>query len=565
MPWRNWFRRRRHSAEIQPDEIFIDSSNLPSFDTDQFEGRIERPIPRRSLYFLYAFFVLVALVLAGRAWSLEVIQGTAYAALSETNRLSNDYIFADRGIILDRNGVQLAYNSHEEASEVPRRMYSQTRGLGQLLGYAKAPAKDSSGVYYQDRFTGIEGLEKALDKELTGENGSVIRETDARGKVVSESTIANPKPGETVTLSIDSELTQAFYDAIADRAQQSGFRGGAGAMIDLQTGEMLVLTSFPSYESQVMTDRTDQTLVRSYLSDARQPFLNRVTNGLFTPGSIVKPFLALAALHENLISPYKQIQSTGSITVPNPYFPDKPSVFRDWKALGWLDMRHAIAQSSDVYFYTIGGGFGDQKGLGIDKIDSYIRMFNIGKPTGIDDFPEATGTIPTPAWKAEHFPDDPWRLGDTYHSSIGQYGFQVTPLEMLKAVSAIATRGTLRTPTIMKGEVGDATQPLPFTDSEYQVVHEGMHLSALEGTAKALNVSYATFGAKTGTAELDAAKKYVNSWVMGFFPYEHPRYAFIILMEHGPYKNLFGAAGVMRVVADWMEVHRPDLLAGKSE
>jgi penicillin-binding protein 2 len=565
MPWKRFLRRRKLSSEIHPDEIFMDSSNVPSFDTDQFEGRIERPISRRSLWLFFGAFTLIAIALLSRAWVLEVWNGKVYAELSERNRLSNEYIFADRGTIIDRLGVELAYDSHEEGKDFPHRVYAEIRGLGQVLGYAKAPTKDSSGFYYQDRYIGVEGLEKTFDAQLQGTNGLKISETDARGKVVSESTIAQPVQGQTVTLSLDAKLSQAFYDAIADRVEQSGFRGGAGAMMDIQTGEIVALTSYPTYDPQIMTDRSDQAAIKGYLSDTRQPFLNRITAGLFTPGSIVKPFLAIGALHEKIIDPNKQILSTGSISVPNPYFPDKPSIFRDWKAHGWVDMRHAISVSSDVYFYEVGGGYPGQKGIGIDKWDEYARMFGMAQKTGIGSFTEAAGTIPTPEWKKEHFPDDPWRLGDTYNSSIGQYGFQVTPLQMLRAVAGLASDGTLVTPTIIKDAPLGKTETLPFTADEYTVVHEGMRLSALEGTAKALNVSYATFGAKTGTAELDSQKKFVNSWVMGFFPYDKPRYAFIILLEHGPYKNLFGAAGVMRVVADWMNVYRQDMLQGKAD
>lgn len=565
MVWRRLLRRRRRDVEIHPDEIFIDSSNLPSFDTDQFEGRIERPIARRSLMILYGGFVIVALALLVRVGSLQIVQGTAYAALSEANRLSHEYIFADRGIITDRTGVELAYDSHETGKEFPRRLYADFRGLGQILGYAKAPAKDSSGFYYQDRYVGIEGLEKTFDAKLAGENGLKISETDAKGTIVSESTISQPKHGETIELSIDAALTQEFYDAIAARVEESGFRGGAGALIDLSNGELLALTSYPSYDPQIMTDRSDQSVIKGYLSDKRQPFLNRVTNGLFTPGSIVKPFFAIAALQENIIDPLKQILSTGSLTVPNPYNPDKPSVFNDWKAHGWVDMRHAIAVSSNVYFFEVGGGFEGQQGLGIERLDSYAKLFGLGDPTGLTAFTEAQGTIPSPEWKKEHFPDDPWRLGDTYNSAIGQYGFQITPLQMLRAVGGIATRGTLLTPTILKGEVGEKINDLPFSNAEYQIIHEGMRLGAIEGTAKALNVDYVKFAAKTGTAELDSAKKYVNSWVMGFFPYEHPRYAFIILLEHGPYKNLYGSAGVMRTVADWMNIYRQNMLEGKDD
>ncbi len=567
MPLRKLLRGlKRKSEEIAPDEIFIDSSNLPSFDTDQFEGRIEQPIRRRTASVLLGVFALVVLTFAGRASYLQIFEGTAYAALSENNRLSHEYVFADRGTIVDRRGVDLVHDSHKEGSDYPSRVYSSYTGLSHVIGYAKAPAKDSSGIYYQDTYVGAEGLEKALDERLRGVNGLKIQETDAKGRVTSESTIAAPKHGETIALSVDAELNQVIYNALAARIEESGFRGGAAAVMDLTTGELLALTSYPSYSPQIMTDRSDQAAIRGYLKDTRQPFLNRAILGAFTPGSIMKPYFALGALNENLISPTKSILSTGALTVPNPYNPDKPSVFKDWKAHGWVDMRQAIAVSSNVYFFTIGGGFGDQAGLGIEKLEKYARSFGFGSKTGIDYFPEEDGTVPSKAWKAKLFPDDPWRLGDTYNTSIGQYGFQVTPLQALRAVSAIATRGTLITPTIIQGARGERKEgTLPMTYEEYQILFEGMRMGAQIGTAKALNLGYVHIAAKTGTAELDSSKSYVNSWVTGFFPYEHPRYAFVLLLEHGPYKNLYGAPGVMLSAFEWMHGNRQEMLEGKDD
>ena len=129
--------------------------------------------------------------------------------------------------------------------------------------------------------------------------------------------------------------------------------------MDVHTGEVLAMTSYPEYSSQVMSDKDNNSLIQSYLDDKNQPFLNRITNGLYTPGSIVKPYMAMAALTEHSIDPLKIIHDTGSISITNPYNPSQVSVFRDWKALGDLDMRHAIAMSSDVYFYTVGGGYKD--------------------------------------------------------------------------------------------------------------------------------------------------------------------------------------------------------------
>ncbi|MCX6751728.1 MAG: penicillin-binding transpeptidase domain-containing protein [Candidatus Nomurabacteria bacterium] len=300
--------------------------------------------------------------------------------------------------------------------------------------------------------------------------------------------------------------------------------------------------------------------MQNYLDDKRKVFLDRTISGLYTPGSIVKPFFAMGALTENVIDPYKKILSTGSISIPNPYFPNQKTVFKDWRVQGWVDMRQAIAVSSDVYFYEIGGGFESQKGLGIVNIEKYARLFGIGGKTGIDLPDEKGGVIPSPEWKIKNFKGEPWRVGDTYHTVIGQYGFQVTPMEMLRAVSAIANYGTLVTPHYI---LGDKTKEIAISKIDlkkeyFDVVHEGMRQSVLAGTSTAVNVPYVQVASKTGTAQVGVSKTKVNSWIIGFFPYENPKYAFTIMMESGPSSGGVGASSIMRQLLDWMSINTPE-------
>jgi beta-lactamase class D/5S rRNA maturation endonuclease (ribonuclease M5) len=304
----------------------------------------------------------------------------------------------------------------------------------------------------------------------------------------------------------------------------------------------------------------DKEKIQGYFNDKRKVFLDKIISGVYTPGSIVKPFLALGALNEGIISPEKQILSTGSISIPNPYLKDQKTVFKDWKAHGWTDMREAIAVSSDVYFYTIGGGFGDQKGMGISNIEKYARMFGIDQKTGIDIPDEKGGNIPNPEWKLKNFKNDPWRIGDTYHTAIGQYGFQVTPLEMARATSALANYGTLVTPHFLLNDKSkeDIKSKIEIPQNYYKVIHEGMRMTVTEGTGAALNVPYVKIAAKTGTAQLGVLKNKVNSWVIGFFPYEKPKYAFVVLMEAGPSQGTTGAAFISRELFDWMNENTPE-------
>ena len=170
--------------------------------------------------------------------------------------------------------------------------------------------------------------------------------------------------------------------------------------------------------------------------------------------------------------------------------------------------------------------------------------------------------ISTPEWKAAHFNGEPWRVGDTYHTVIGQYGVLVTPLQILRGITAIANGGRMITPNILKSPDGLAANSivLPIDPEHLRVVREGMRLSVREGTAKGLNTPVVEIAAKTGTAELGETRERVNSWVTGFWPYQTPHYAFVVVMEKGSRHNTIGATFVMRQMIDWMQVYTPEYL-----
>ncbi len=557
--FRRGWARRRHGAEIHPDEILIDSSNLPQFDTDQFEGRLERPLGRRSMLFVMGLVAIFLAVYVGRAWNLQFVNGVAYAKQAAENQLTETIVFADRGVIIDRTGTELAYNNRASVEDdFAERLYSEYRGMAHVVGYVKAPTKDSSGNYFRTSFEGIEGVELFYDEVLAGQNGTTLTETDAKGNIVSQSAQRPPVTGKTIALSIDAKVSQALYDAIAQRADGSKFKGGAGAVIDVRTGELLALTSYPEFSPQTLLSGDDLALAGLF-TDSREPFLNRAVTGLYAPGSIVKPIVAIAALSEGIIDEYKQIVSTGSISIPNPYNPSLPSIFKDWRAHGLVDMRRALAVSSDVYFYTVGGGYKDQRGLGIETIDRYFRFFGLGAPSGLAGFAEPGGTIPTPAWKEETFDGDPWRLGDTYNTSIGQYGVQVTPLQMAKTAAALANGGFLLTPTLIASSTPQR-EHLPFTSHAFEVVQEGMRMAVTEGTAAALNMPFMEVAGKTGTAQVGAHNEFMNSWVIGFYPYDEPRYAFAVVLERAPAGTATGAPAAMNAFLWWLNQNAPQYL-----
>ncbi len=557
--FRVFWRKRYHDPEIAPDEIFLDATNLPDFDRNQLEGRLERPIASSTYRILGTGLTCMVLVLIAQAWHLEVAQGASYAAKSERNILRPETIFAERGAITDRNGTVLVSNGKTDTG-FNSRVYPSD-AFSSLLGYVSYPKKDSSGHYYDTEITGLAGVEKTYDTQLSGQNGSVLVEEDSQGRTISEGSSIAPTDGATLTLSIDSRVQLAFYHAIKKLAEQVPFSGGTGILMDVNTGEVNALVTYPEYDPNVLSSGTPADTIASYATSSRKPYLNRAIQGLYAPGSIVKPPEAAGALTDHTITPDTVIVSTGSLSLPNPYDPAHPSVFPDWKAHGPLNLRQAIAWSSDVYFYEVGGGYGNQKGLGIERLAYWFRTFGFTSATGIPLSGEKTGFVPTPAWKQATY-GDPWRIGDTYHTAIGQYSMQVTPIEVARAYAAIANGGKLITPVLLKGQPTSG-ESIAISPDTLQVVREGMRLGSQIGNSRALVPleSFVRTGAKTGTAQTGLHNEFNNLWVAGFFPYEHPKYVFVVVMDHGSSANEAGGIHVMKEVLQEMHDTAPDYFA----
>ena len=557
----------RYTKNVEVDEVLLDASNIPAFNRERLEGKRELPIGKRNIYSVGAIFSLVAAAFLLQIFSLQIVRGEEFRTIAENNTVDQALIIAERGVIYDRLGEMLVWNEVDDSGEYdfPIRAYTDRAGLGQVLGYVSYPKRDSRGYFFRTDYLGRSGVELAFDEQLKGHNGSKIIEVDALNEVISEFAIDAPTSGAEMVLSIDAELSEIMYNIIATSTAQADFRSGAAAIMNVHTGELLALTSFPSYDPEVMADGDDIALIDEYNNDERLPFLNKVIGGAYTPGSVVKPFVAYAALEEEIISPNKVIVSNGQIVIPNPYNPSNPSIFRDWRAHGKMTMREAIAFSSNVYFYIVGGGFEDQPGLGITKMAENYHRFGFGESTGINLAQEQVGVVPDPEWKREVFDDD-WRLGDTYFTAIGQFGFLVTPIQMLRAYAALANGGYLVEPHAVQGKTSEKID-LELDQAKLQIIHEGMRktVNFPGGTARALERQDVAIAAKSGTAEVGAGNAYVNSWAAGFWPYEEPEYAFILMMDRAPRSNALGATRIMGDVVEWMSVNRPEYLGIEKE
>src|SRR3989344_2107836 len=249
----NLFLRKNKYVIIEPDEIFIDSKNLSGLDLERFQGRLEKPVNRGAIITVGIFFTIIALLYIGKIWNLQITNGTVYTAKAETNRLRHLLVFPERGTIYDRNNEPLAWNEGKSVDgELSLRRYSQLSGLAHLVGYLKYPAKDTSGFYYQENFEGLDGVEKFFNGALAGETGRLIVEVDVIGKTTSQNTFMPPVNGVDLKLSVDAKLNNVFYNFIKNLAGEVHFDGGGGVLMNIQSGEILALTSFPEYNQNIL-------------------------------------------------------------------------------------------------------------------------------------------------------------------------------------------------------------------------------------------------------------------------------------------------------------------------
>ncbi len=561
-------------AGVDPEDAFLDSSNLPGFDAGAVEGRIIGALSAREVYTLGIVFAGIILLFTYQLFSLQILNADTYTKLATNNMLSRPILFAERGVIMDRNGKELAWNEPQDQTLMNEqidtqavsyqdnyslRKYTKVPGLAHLLGFVSYPEKDAAGNWWRPNFIAGAGIEESFDHALKGRNGNKLVEVDALQNIISSGSIIEPINGKTLVLSIDKQLTEQLYIAIKTGADLAGFVGGAGVIVDVHTGEVLAITSYPEYDSNTLTNAKDRATIASYSADGRKPFLNRAVQGSYTPGSIIKPYMGAIALEENIITENTKILSTGVLKIPNPYYPGRFSTFRDWRTgFGLLDIREAIKMSSSIFFYVIGGGFEEQKGLGIEKISYWAREFGFGEKTGIALSGERSGLVPTPRWKKDVFGENQdWNLGNTYHSAIGQYGWLVTPIQAARHIASIANGGVLHDPILIKGMRGNEKR-IPIQDVNLQIVREGMHMGAKNGTAQALNIPGINISAKTGTAQLGKNNEYMNSWVVGFWPSYEPQYAFAVVLEKAPAETLRGAAPAMNAFFTWLVTEHGD-------
>lgn len=424
------------------------------------------------------------------------------------------------------------------------RQYVNAPYFSHLLGYlGKLGAEEikKNSDYFLTEKIGKAGLELIYEKVLRGQAGQRWLEIDALGRLGRKISEQPPQAGQGLILTIDSGLQKQLYDSLS-RALRSRSLGKAAAVaLDPRSGGVLAAVSLPGFDNNLFTQGLSDERYADLADDTNQPFFNRAIAGQYPPGSTIKPLIGAAALEEKVITPLTEIYDYGEITIINQYYPEVIYRFGDWAAHGPVNIFSAIARSCNVFFYTIGGGYGKIEGLGIEKLDKYFRLFGFGQTLGIDLPGERAGLVPTPVWK-QKFKSEDWYIGDTYHVAIGQGDLLVTPLQVAAATAVVANGGRLITPHLVDKIVDSDKNIIKTIESKIlradfidqtnlEIIKKAMRQTVTAGSALLLNDLAVSVAGKTGTAQV-AGQKNPNAWFVGFAPSQDPEIVLVILLEN---------------------------------
>ncbi len=464
-------------------------------------------------------------------WIMEVTAILPISAEKIKELLFNQNLFLTKRILLyQTDDIVKAQLIQSKIKDIPgievvenfKRYYPYSPYASHILGYTIQKKEFEK--------EGKDGIEMTMDAILEGQVGKEIFRIDAKGNIISQVNQTSAQNGKDIYLTIDIEAQKKLEDIFEEHLKKNNKKKGAAIVLNPRDGSIIALASFP---------RFDNNNIAEYLNNPDEPFFNRAISGQYSSGSVIKPAVALAALNENIISPKKNIYVSGSISVPSQFNPQIKYIFKDWKAHGYVDMERALAVSSNVYFYTIGGGFGDIEGLGIERLAKYLKMFNFGSKTGIDLPGEASGLVPDPQWK-EKTKKQKWYKGDTYNLSIGQGDLKVSPLQIAFLNQFIANKGVLYRPHLLQTKCVDfqqkcqtaAAQTLNIDKNDLEIVRQGLKMAVLEGSAHLLFDLPVTVAAKTGTAQ-SGIEREPHSWSSAFAPYDNPQLVITVIVEEG--------------------------------
>ncbi len=415
----------------------------------------------------------------------------------------------------------------------PYRVYPNGSMASHMIGYVGVINKkelETLGFvsdYHPGSIVGKSGLEKYYDKELRGKDGEMIRIVDAHNRIKNTIMASDPVPGNRFVLNIDKRIQQICDTVIKNDV-------GAIIISDPETGEILGMSSFPTFDPNMFIGEIDSKEYQKLSENNQFPFLNRPVAAKYPPSSTFKLITLTAALNEEIANSSTKFLCKGIYK-----FEGDDRVFRCWGIHGWVDTEKSLAISCDIYYYNVGYM------LGSEKIARYSRDFGLGELTGIDLPGESSGFIPSHAWKRKVF-REAWYDGDTINMSIGQGFLLATPLQMLNVVSAIATGGVIYKPMIVNRILNSANnQPIKIftpkilknisiSQKNLQIIRNGMAKTMTYGTGSLVGrkLKIKIYG-KTGTAQV--TKGDPHAWFVGYTRDEKAEktYAVCVFAEHG--------------------------------
>lgn len=578
------------------------------------EGKRNLVFTRRALLVAAGELGILG-ALGARLYQVQVAEGGRYSTLAETNRVSTRLIAAVRGRILDRFGTVVAGNrsnwramltaeqtgdvnatldnfsrlvplaDHERARierELRRhrrfvpivvrdflswedmarievnapdlpgisvdvgatREYPYGATLAHVVGYVAPPNEDDVADDPMLALPGLRvgraGLERFHDKVLRGKAGTEELEVNAVGRVIRELDHQEGTPGIEVGLAIDAGLQKAVEGHLGDES-------ASAVVMDCRNGEVLAMATNPSFDPSLFNSGVSQAQWVEWTSNRRAPLINKAAAGLYSPGSTFKPVVAMAALESGLLDPKEKINCPG-------YYDLGDTRFHCWRLHGHgpLDLRGALKNSCDVYFYEVA------RRLGIDRIAAMANRFGVGVDLGIELPAARKGLMPTREWQQKR--GKPWNPGDTVVHGIGQGFTLITPLALATVVSRIATGRAVRPhltrtldAALQKGVRPEDWPTMGVSERNLQVVREGMWevVNDPEGTARIakLDIPGVTLAGKTGSTQVRRVSREQREhgfksenlpWeyrphalFICFAPYDAPRYAVSVVVEHG--------------------------------
>lgn len=557
------------SSTIKTSEVTIRAPRGLIYDRDGNLLVVNRP----------SFQLLIDLSLLKREDEERVIKLLAQTLEADVDYLWEDFVrkvyvednlrMSISHIVLlndvERDKIVSIYSRSEEFPGVyvevsTSREYKYDKLPAHVIGYIQGVSSSDlgSGNYSIGDVIGVTGLERQYDTILRGINGRRIIESDRDDITVRELIPMQAIAGQNLKISMDIEIQEKLTEALQSGIDRNNAMGGVAIIQDIHNGEILAMVSLPSYDPNKIVKGLTFAEYQSLSEDPTLPLYNRAISMNQPPGSTFKTIVASVALEEGIITTDTVFESTGCMDLGGGFeFCEAGK-----RELGKLDFYHGISRSSNIYFCNT------MLRLGIDTLGEYLDDFGLGQNTGIDLGGEQGGSVASRELK-EKLVGEPWYDGDSCNTAIGQGIMKVSPIQMVGWTSSIANEGSYYKPhlgiAILDGEgreievfEPEIIYELPISDDNLEAVREGMHLAVNDswGSAFPLRGLYSDVAAKTGSAEAfrkvnGEYEKQGHSWITGFFPYEEPKYAFVVYLEFGGWG--YRSAEVMKDFLTWYE------------